>query len=198
MRISLRLCAALLGAVALAGLYTAAGTPAMDKDRPQPLHIDGRFHTLLVPPTADCPLPFLLVNGSGEARGSVIGRATATATECSDPVIQPGTFVVHGKGVFTTHNGDQLFLEYFETSNAPDFSVPNPVLFDSGHFVVQGGTGRFEGATGGGHIEAVVTISFANGVFSADVVAEYDGTITLDERPAKPDKPAKPPKPGKP
>ena len=57
-----RLVVVIAGAAAV-GAFATTATSGVDKDHSQPVHMDGNFHTLLVPPTEDCPLPYLLVNG---------------------------------------------------------------------------------------------------------------------------------------
>ena len=173
---------ALTAIVGVSASVAPAGSPGGAR-----LHIDAEFDSVLdFGGNARCQYPFLLVLGQGTAKGTHLSsHSTATAEECSDDRIRPGFFVVHGMGTFTTPNGDQLFLDYHETSNAPDFSVTPCacVLYDKGTFTVVGGTGRFAEATGSGTISAVVPIFYdaATGLLRAHVTAEYDGTIRFKE-----------------
>jgi hypothetical protein len=126
------------------------------------------------------------VLGVGTAHGTHIGPdTTAQAEECSDPVSQPGFYVVDGVSVLTTKDGDKVNVDYHMVAAAPDFSLPNPMLDAEGTFVIAGGTGRFAGATGGGVILAQGLISFAGGVFSSTISTTYDGTVALDLKPEK-------------
>ena len=172
-----------LAAIGVAGAF-AAGAPG---DKGARLHIDAEFNSYLdFAGNERCHPPLLLVIGVGTAKGTHLSsRSTATAEECSDDQINPGFFVVHGMGTFKTPNGDELYLDYHETSNAPDFTVDpcDCVLHDRGTFTVVGGTGRFAGATGSGSISAEVPIffDFTDPVhpLKAHVTAQYEGTIRL-------------------
>jgi hypothetical protein len=185
--LALALAAAATTAIWAVGGALAAGPPGEPSDKGARLHIDAEFNSYLeFAGNERCHPPLLLVIGVGTAKGTHLSsRSTATAEECSDDQIRPGFFVVHGMGTFKTPNGDELYLDYHETSNAPDFTVDpcDCVLYDEGTFTVVGGTGRFAGATGSGSISAVVPIyfDFADPVhpLKAHVTAQYEGTIRL-------------------
>jgi len=186
-RRSLKRLALGLAAVATVAAFATSALAAQKDGKGARLHIDAEFDSVLdFAGNERCQYPFLLVLGKGTAKGTHLSsHSTATAEECSDELVKPGFFVVHGMGTFTTPNGDTLYLDYHEESNAPDFTQDpcDCVLYDSGTFTVVGGTGRFDGATRSGTISAVVPIFFDpfDPVYplKAHVTAQYDGTITL-------------------
>lgn len=61
-----------------------------------------------------------------------------------------------GAMTFTAANGDELFATY--TGSAPFPGPGTDVVEATSHATVEGGTGRFEGATG--HIDLTATITF--------------------------------------
>ena len=99
-------------------------------------------------PTED---PCVLINtetGSGQARH--LGRFTWASVEtvhvCSDPAQIEGEFVM------TAANGDQVFGVY-QTQAEFDFGTNTIAAF--GDYEITGGTGRFQGAQGGGTLFAM-------------------------------------------
>jgi len=60
---------------------------------------------------------------------------------------------VGGEAVIIAANGDEIWLSYMAT-----FAAPPPIIMQIAEFVVTGGTGRFEGASG--LITAMVYITF--------------------------------------
>jgi hypothetical protein len=186
-RRSLKRLAFLFAAGVTVAAFAATALAGKPEDKGARLHIDANFESYLdFAGNARCNPPLLLVIGVGTAKGTHLSsHSSATAEECSDDQTEPGSFLVHGMGTFTTPNGDTLYLDYHEKSNAPDFSADpcDCVLYDNGTFTVVGGTGRFAGATGSGTISAVVPIyyDFTDPIhpLKAHVSAQYDGTIRL-------------------
>jgi hypothetical protein len=192
-RRSLKRLVLVLAAIATVAAFTTTALAAKKEDKGARLHIDAEFSSYLAfEGNARCQPPLLLVIGIGTAKGTHLSsHSAATAEECSDAESEPGKFHVHGIGTFTAPNGDTLYLDYLETSNAPVFdpvtgACISCVLIDEGTFTVVGGTGRFAGATGGGSISAVVPIyyDFTDPIhpLKAHVTAEYDGTIQFSEK----------------
>jgi hypothetical protein len=68
----------------------------------------------------------------------------------------------NGHDVFTAADGSELIMDWSAVLNA-DFT-------EDGTFVFSGGTGRFEGATGGGTLHAYATPEY-------DIVLTMTGTI---------------------
>ena len=69
--------------------------------------------------------------------------------------------------------GSQLFLTFAVTSGPPD---ANGLIYPTGTFTIAGGTGRFEGSTGGGNLNSVAN------VFTGAASDTLDGTIRLSAR----------------
>jgi hypothetical protein len=127
--------------------------------------------------TTDIPFPVpggppvipTQVDGSGEA--THLGPFKVTAVVIVDPGLT-GAPPVAGSWTLTDANGDKLFLAMFGGQLTPDRPVGWAVL------QITGGTGRFQGATGG--YTQVVTFSDFPGskpsVTFTDVLA---GAITL-------------------
>ena len=109
-------------------------------------------------------LPFLRSVQAGEGTATHLGRFTVRITFCMDAsailddgVLGEGESVPYdrGWGVLTAANGDELYVEIAGAvlpSDHPafDFEFHDPFRF-------AGGTGRFEGAAGGGTTDSFVT-----------------------------------------
>jgi hypothetical protein len=80
-----------------------------------------------------------------------LGLITLETSETVDACSNPAGAEVHGDFVMTAANGDQLFGNY-DTLADLDFVTFRVTAI--GDFHITGGTGRFEGATGGGVITA--------------------------------------------
>ncbi len=117
---------------------------------------------------ADVPgdrCPALTVHIEGPGTATHLGSLTTVQSHC----VEPGSFAfTNGQFTLTAANGDQLFGTY-----QGEFMPLEPPLFTiDGAFTFTGGTGRFDGATGGG--DASGTQDLATG--AATVVLE--GTIS--------------------
>ena len=127
-------------------------------------------------PDCECEDDDLVVGSSGEGNLTHMGKVTSEATICIESFIldengQPIGSIENGVCIkLTAANGDELIAD----------GGPHSLLFDpdclcvTGTFevVFNGGTGRFEDATG----SANLTISFdpATGIYTE----EYDGEIS--------------------
>ncbi|MBV8266873.1 MAG: hypothetical protein JO252_11150 [Planctomycetaceae bacterium] len=109
------------------------------------------------------------VESTASGRFSHLGQSTIQAHEIDTINLDTGFAVVtDGSAILTAANGDQLFLDYGGRG------VPNGVGFDDTyHFTVDGGTGRFAEATGGGVVQST-DVPGANHPF----VAVLDGVIS--------------------
>jgi len=126
------------------------------------------------------------LTGSGHAR--YLGTLQASAQNCINPigVFDPNApsfwFVSSGPGlVFTAASGDQLFGHYSGTLTYRR-GLPHRA---SGYFVLNGGTGRFMGATGGGVLsgeEDIGNLSTGTGRirFDGEVVLQCDDAAHCD------------------
>ncbi|MCU0234091.1 MAG: hypothetical protein MUE90_08705 [Thermoanaerobaculales bacterium] len=88
--------------------------------------------------------------GDTEGRISHLGRVTLTTAHCST---LDGSAAVAGEATFTAANGDQLRATFTAVTVAPP-----PLIVQEADFVIVGGTGRFEDATGWLH--GVVYVTF--------------------------------------
>jgi len=117
-------------------------------------------------PSDECPFVQTIVEGSGNA--SHLGKVTVTRTHCFDPDNDPS--ITDGRWEAVATNGDRVWGSYFGSLVPTDFDDEgNPVRGDiTSPYTLEGGTGRFEGATG----EGVITGDF-------DLVAE-EGTFLTE------------------
>ncbi len=75
-----------------------------------------------------------------EGRMSHLGRTHLSTSHCST---FDGMAAVNGVATFTAANGDEVWATYTATTIAPP-----PLIVQQSNFVIVGGTGRFEGASG--------------------------------------------------
>lgn len=85
-----------------------------------------------------------------EGRMSHLGRMTLTTSHCST---LDGSAAVDGEATFTAANGDELWAAYTAVTVAPP-----PLIIQESDFVIVGGTGRFENATG--WLRGVIYVTF--------------------------------------
>ena len=125
------------------------------------------IHAFAAPvPTGPCEL----TNAEeGAAQVTHLGRSTMASNEVVDLFSNPEGAEITGQFTMTAANGDQLFGTY-ETLGHLDFGI-GEVTF-SGQFTITGGTGRFEGASGGGAIEGSGSLAPP-----FDVFAQMNGRI---------------------
>jgi hypothetical protein len=108
----------------------------------------------------------LIVTGTAVGTATQLGQYTMTFTALVD--LAAGTGV--GDNIFVAANGDRLFC----TSNGQVTPTAEPgVLSITDSFIITGGTGRFEGATG--NFSGVRLLNAATGTSSGS----FDGTINL-------------------
>jgi len=78
----------------------------------------------------------------------------------------------------TGANGDQIYLVYSGSAPFPAPGTEGSIIVADIDFEVTGGTGRFEGATGGGEMTAyIVFAGFGVPAWPARWV--WEGTVTL-------------------
>jgi hypothetical protein len=106
-----------------------------------------------------CPALTVHIEGTGTA--THLGSLTTVQSHC----VEPSSFAfTNGQFTITAANGDQLFGIY----QGEFLPLEPPVFTLDGRFTFTGGTGRFDGATGGG--DASGTQDLATG--AATVVLE--------------------------
>jgi hypothetical protein len=153
-------------AAALVTAGTAGSAP------PQP--VPPNFHVVAPGSVGFAFEPFpcggFRITGLAPASGTEIGdNGTLAATECSRP--DGAVNHVDGQAVVTATGGDQIFIHYFGDSPPAD---SNGVFHEELSFTITGGTGHFEGSTGGGRLTTDGVINFFGPTIAT---AHYDGTI---------------------
>lgn len=163
----------------------AAVSPSHAADGSVTVPFEARFFTDLVSiaPDASCGAPPRLLNtqeGYGEA--THLGRFSVRITFCFDPseLLDDGRLTEgeslpydNGVGTLTAANGDELRIAIAGAvlpSGHPDFDFEF-----SDPFGLVGGTGRFEGATGGGVTSSLVDFDSQ----PSRTVHEWSGTLTV-------------------
>lgn len=98
---------------------------------------------------------------------SHLGRMTFTATHCTPEEPESEVGLVHdGEMTMVAANGDELFVEYEGYSDPWVFEL-GAVITGTMYLSIDGGTGRFEGATG----EAVMDVYL--------ILESFDITVPL-------------------
>jgi hypothetical protein len=103
----------------------------------------------------------------GEGHATHLGNFTTVQHHCFDP-LDPTFAFTEGFYTFTGANGDTIFGTY----HGHLVPIDGPVFAIVGEFTIEGGTGRFVGATGGG--PASGTLNVATGV----TTVMLDGVIS--------------------
>jgi hypothetical protein len=112
------------------------------------------------------------ITGLAPATGTHVGsKGTMRANECSRP--DGPINHVDGQAVVTATGGDEIAIHYFGDAPAADASG---AIHEDLTFVITGGTGHFDGATGGGRLTTNGVINFFGPTI---VTAHLDGTIRL-------------------
>jgi len=127
-----------------------------------------------------CGPTLLCIDAVGTASIPYLGKSIAVYQGTLDfSTIDPTTGCGPNPGTFTitAANGDTLLLtlEGIHCQSTPEA----PLGLTSGRYTVTGGTGRFEGATGGGLFKDTQTSS--NPDFSGTDTSEFEGLLKLKE-----------------
>jgi len=136
----------------------------------------------------NCNPMIFKIFGTAPAQGTFIGKeGTLESTEKATP--EPPTYQqnsIDAQAVVTRKNGDKLFIHYggFSPAPSPDETGVGH-LNDDLEFTVEGGTGRFENATGGGRLTATGDVFYDERPTVVSSVLE--GKITLKDRDAQDD-----------
>ena len=100
---------------------------------------------------------------------SHMGRSTMTSSHCTPAAVE----IEGGEMTLTAANGDQVFIDYAGTAPPPN---EDGIIVVDVEFVIRGGDGRFDGATGGGDmIGFIVFEGFGDPEWPASWV--WQGTI---------------------
>ena len=119
-----------------------------------------------------------LVTAGNSTAGTMthLGLVTGAHSQCIDPTGEHQDPLAFSNGIvtFTAKNGTKLFATFagvLQPTEVPGvFTVSNP-------FQIVGGTGRFEGATGGGSATGSLDLR----VPETPVVLDLEGTLVLSE-----------------
>ena len=114
-----------------------------------------------------CPADYVPIAFEGTGHLTQLGRVTIAGNDCV-LFTPPTARIADGVLTITGANGDQLFAEIEGSEVLPTPEVPGTV---EGTFVIVGGTGRFDGATGGGRFSGI-------NPFGPAVSADVDGTLS--------------------
>ena len=92
-----------------------------------------------------------LMRTDSQATGTVshLGRTTMTSAHCTPA----GASIDGGEMALVAANGDRVFITYEGTASPPN---ADGIIVADVDFVIIGGDGRFEGATGGGDMTALI------------------------------------------
>lgn len=98
-----------------------------------------------------------------------LGRVVSTSEHCTPPGAD-----ISGRMTLTAANGDELYLDYGGTClpDTPELIAGETYFVCENPFVVGGGSGRFDDATGSGLISARV-------LFAGFEVADWPGTWSI-------------------
>jgi hypothetical protein len=187
--LSLRALLLFVGAVLVVGPVASAGPPERPKPKDPPLDLritatgPVGFDCWQGSGFPNCNPPIFKIFGTAPAEGTFIGKhGTFSTVEQATP--QPPSYaenVIDGHAVVTRKNGDKLYIHYTGLSPAP-----NPDETGVGHldddleFVIEGGTGRFENASGSGRLTATGDVFYDTR--PTIVSSQLKGTITLKHR----------------
>lgn len=128
-------------------------------------HIRAAYDAVATP---DSTCGGLRVVASGSATGTELGAGRWNDTECA--AFTPTGIAIDGQLTLTAANGDELDVTYHAQSAFPDATG---AIHPQGTYTIDGGTGRFAGATGGGSLAADANVN------DPATTATLDGTIEL-------------------
>lgn len=115
-----------------------------------------------------CPGTIVLGTTTGQGNASHLGKVSLLATDC--PVFPPGGLpFASGVLVLTAANGDKLKANYtvqLSPTSATSFSL-------DGNYAINGGTGRFQGATGTGSLRGSIDTAGGPGSYEATGSLSY-------------------------
>jgi hypothetical protein len=149
-------------------------------DKMVTLPFKAKFYTeefSFVLPSDDCDPIFPgrgLNTQKGEGNATHLGEFTTVMPFCMDVGADLGAYDFFGNGQFIAANGDELWFTV-SGGRVLFFADPGPtyLAYFQDPFVFTGGTGRVEGATGGGYTDSFVM----HGLFHTD--HEWTGELTL-------------------
>lgn len=134
-----------------------ANTAYADGTSAQNLDITAHYAATITPTADTAACGGFAVSASGTAAGRPIGPyGTWQDQETVCTLTTPGEYDITGTAVIGGNDGDRVFVGYHVT--APLAGPGVTTIYPAGTFWVNGGTGDYAGATGGGTISAVVNL----------------------------------------
>lgn len=165
----------------------ASSVSAMSIERPHHAMFEFRVYDVTFAPpgtlsTFDgrCSVPSaFVVFATIAGQATHLGRFEGTASHCNQPGAAPGVIATYRDGLVSLvgANGEALSATYGLGTIRPDPDVPGRLLFEDS-FTLTGGTGRFEGASGGGTDRGALDGDVSAVLAGAPVRFEQAGTIT--------------------
>ena len=123
-----------------------------------------------------------LQHADDAGQGTHLGLFSTTMSFCSAEIPSPDGFPYGGgTGVFVAANGDELYIaiDHGIVHLLPPGTHPVYDLYFDDPFYFTGGTGRFEGASGGGTTDSYVNLFDDNGAVIDDHQTDHVWTGTL-------------------
>jgi hypothetical protein len=154
--------------VCFAAVFICAATPAAARDLvPFKATFTGNSTS---GPGAPCAVLRSDIVGGGHA--THLGNFTTVQHHCFDPGDPSGAFT-DGFYTFTGANGDTIFGTY----HGHLVPIAPPVFAIVGEFTIEGGTGRFVGATGGGTASGTLNVATGVPALMLDGVISSPGSL---------------------
>lgn len=171
MRKSVRYRSARVTGASIAALLMAGSTAsAAYADDRQDVDITANYAAAIIPDPSTLTCGGFDVSANGTASGSPIGtNGTWQDYETVCALTLPGQYDINGTAVIGASDGDQISIGYHVTAPVSEGST----IYPSGTFWINGGTGEYAHATGGGTVSAVVNL-----LDTSHVSATLIGSIT--------------------
>lgn len=147
---------------------TAPGAAVTNREATVPFNA-----TYQTKPKVNVPPPFLGLEIPGTGKGLHLGKSTWFSNSVVNFTVFPPQQT--GDMVFTAANGSTLTGHYWGIAQ-PDPNNPQGVLFN-GDYLITGGTGRFEGATGSGIYYGKAALPNTNPGTEGEGVVTFEGEL---------------------
>lgn len=153
--------------------------------KPLPFRADVTFTGELIAPDAPgsaarCnELELFTLRGSGQGVVTYMGYTTGTFSNCTAFPIPGPVDVLDGEVTMIAANGDLLFLTYSGVQHEVDLATFTAEY--AATYLIVGGSGRFEGASG--MLEATGVVDFNTGGLSTEVAEGWISFDASDRRP---------------
>ena len=116
------------------------------------------------------------INGTPIAQGTTSGMQAAGSTP---PLCTVGNSPASGTSTLVASNGDNLYTSFTGTVCQSESTSNSGTYMLTGTFTIDGGTGKFAGATGGGTTDSTLTLHATPQGSQGPFVSHSLGTITL-------------------